>query len=64
MYEIKNIVPTNDFHECRCYNACPSTTFELLEDLEEETGLLEGVVESVSFESNLIEVQEQYYSIP
>ncbi|CAC5382302.1 unnamed protein product [Mytilus coruscus] len=64
MYQIKNIVPTNDFHGCRCYSACPSTTCELLEDLEEETGLLERVVESVSFESNLIEVREEYYSIP
>ncbi|CAG2236052.1 unnamed protein product [Mytilus edulis] len=50
MYHIKSVVPTNDFHDCRCYNASPSTTFELLEDRVEETGIIDGVVESVSFE--------------
>ncbi|VDI78391.1 Hypothetical predicted protein [Mytilus galloprovincialis] len=50
IYRIKSVVPTNDFHDCRCYNASPSTTFELLEDRVEETGIIDGVVESVSFE--------------
>ncbi|XP_071160520.1 uncharacterized protein [Mytilus edulis] len=63
MYHIKS-VPTYDFQDCRCYNASPSTTFELLEDRVEETGIFDGVVESVSFESNIIEVQDEYYNIP
>ncbi|XP_071139082.1 uncharacterized protein [Mytilus edulis] len=63
IYRIKSVVPTNDFHDCRCYNASPSTTFELLEDREEDTGIIDGIVESVSFESNIIEVEDEYYNI-
>ncbi|CAG2194770.1 unnamed protein product [Mytilus edulis] len=63
MYHIKSVVQ-NDFQDCRCYNASPSTTFELLEDRVEETGIIDGVVESVSFESNIIEVEDEYYNIP
>ncbi|VDI50409.1 Hypothetical predicted protein [Mytilus galloprovincialis] len=64
IYRIKSVVPTNDFHDCRCYNASPSTTFELLEDREEDTGIIDGIVESVSFESNIIEVEDEYFNIP
>ncbi|CAG2220264.1 unnamed protein product [Mytilus edulis] len=64
IYRIKSDVPTNDFHDCRCYNASPSTTFELLEDREEDTGIIDGIVESVSFESNIIEVEDEYFNIP
>ncbi|CAG2194437.1 FKBP9_10 [Mytilus edulis] len=60
----KSVVPTNDFHDCRCYNASPSTTFELLEGREEDTGIIDGIVESVSFESNIIEVEDEYFNIP
>ncbi|CAC5394734.1 unnamed protein product [Mytilus coruscus] len=64
MYHIKSVVPTNDFQDCRCYNASPSTNFELLDDRVEKTGIIDGVVESVSFESNIIEVQDEYCNIP
>ncbi|CAG2229037.1 unnamed protein product [Mytilus edulis] len=38
--------------------------YKLLEDREEDTGIIDGIVESVSFESNIIEVEDEYFNIP
>uniref|UniRef100_K1QWN1 Uncharacterized protein n=1 Tax=Magallana gigas TaxID=29159 RepID=K1QWN1_MAGGI len=64
--EVFNIVcirPANDFAGQRCYNSTPSTVFEPVTFEDEEVGVFEGLVESVSFESNFIEVEDTLLSI-
>uniref|UniRef100_K1R243 Uncharacterized protein n=1 Tax=Magallana gigas TaxID=29159 RepID=K1R243_MAGGI len=62
LYIVKNIVPRNDFNKQRCYSSTPLTKFETYEsaDLMEH---FEGVVQSVSFTSNLIEIQDNMFTI-
>uniref|UniRef100_K1QSU8 Uncharacterized protein n=1 Tax=Magallana gigas TaxID=29159 RepID=K1QSU8_MAGGI len=62
MYIVRNIVPSNDFNKQRCYSSTPLTKFEPYECTElQET--FEGVVESVSFASNLIEINDMMLTI-
>lgn len=54
---------TNDFAGQRCYNSTPSTLLELVTFEDDEVEAFERLVESVSFESNLIEVKDTVLSI-
>ncbi|XP_052694449.1 uncharacterized protein LOC128172736 [Crassostrea angulata] len=62
LYIVQNIVPSNDFNKQRCYPSTPLTKFETYEsaDLMEH---FEGVVQSVSFTSNLIKIQDNMLTI-
>uniref|UniRef100_A0A8W8P364 Helicase ATP-binding domain-containing protein n=1 Tax=Magallana gigas TaxID=29159 RepID=A0A8W8P364_MAGGI len=62
LYIIQNIVPSNDFNKQRCYSSTPLTTFETYESAELMEHF-EGVVQSVSFTSNLIEIQDHMFTI-
>ncbi|XP_078330803.1 uncharacterized protein LOC144624736 [Crassostrea virginica] len=62
IYTIRCIYPTNDFNYQRCYSSTSSTAFEPYHD-DQPDEKFKGHIESVSFESNLIEIEGDILSI-
>uniref|UniRef100_K1RT18 Uncharacterized protein n=1 Tax=Magallana gigas TaxID=29159 RepID=K1RT18_MAGGI len=61
LYEVYAVRPTNDFNGQRSYNSTPSTAFKTVE--EDAPVPFEGEITSVCFESNLVEMQDNLYSV-